>query len=59
MFETKHKSIQVSAVAAEEQLASIWESTLCIDSSCSEPNCLRRTSDLKQAPSQGALIPLY
>ena len=45
----KDKSIQVSPAATEEQLTSIWESILCIDSSC-EPNCFRRKSDLKQAP---------
>ena len=48
-FQLKDKSVQVSPAATEEQLASIWESILCIDSSCSEPNCLRRKSDLNQA----------
>ena len=38
----KEKSIQVSPAPTEEDLRNIWESLLSIDSSCSEPNSLRR-----------------
>lgn len=46
----KEKTIHVSAAATEDELAVIWESVASIDSNCSEYNCLRRKSDLKQSP---------